>query len=207
VKKFLVSCALVLFAFPAFADDQATTNMDPKKKEMMQKWKEASTPGAAHKVLEPMAGNWKYTSKWWEAADAKPEETTGTSNMKMILDGRFLQAEYKGKAMGMPFTGIGMTGYNNISGKYETLFLDNMATAMMHGEGTFDAATKTLSESGEHACPFTESKKAQYRAEWKITDKNNMTYTMYGHGMDGKAPEFKTMEMVFKRRTTLVSSR
>ncbi len=174
--------------------------MNTKKQEMMKKWMEVATPGASHKVLEPMAGAWTYTSKWWEAADAKPDESTGKSTMKMILGGRYLQQEYTGKAMGMPFMGMGLTGFNNISGKYETLFIDNMGTAMMHGEGSFDAATKILSGSGEHACPFSESKMAKYRGEWKIIDKNNMSYTMYGHGMDGKSPEFKSMEMIFKRK-------
>jgi hypothetical protein len=188
---------LALLSLPSLAEDAAKT--DPKKQEMMKKLMEASTPGAAHKALEPMAGKWKYTSKWWESAEAKPEESGGTSTIRMIFGGRFLLHETKGKAMGMPFEGMGLTGYNNVSGRYETSWYDSMSTGMMRGEGTFDAKTRTLSDAGEFACPVTESKKASYRGEWRIVDANTMVYSMYGHGLDGKSPEFKQMEMVFKR--------
>src|SRR5687767_7477072 len=94
----------------------ASTNDDATKQELMKKWTEASTPGTQHDVLKGMAGQWKYTSKWWENAKATPQESTGTSSMKLILGGRFLQHETKGKAMGMPFEGVGITGYDNLKG-------------------------------------------------------------------------------------------
>ncbi|MEW6055481.1 MAG: DUF1579 domain-containing protein [Bdellovibrionota bacterium] len=178
-----------------FADDKAAD--DAKKKEMMEAWMKYATPGANHKVLEPIAGKWKYTSKFWEAPESKPQESGGTSTMKMILGGRFLQHDIKGKAMGMPFQGLGFTGYDNIKGTYESIWLDSMGTGLMHGTGSFDSATKTLKDSGEYTCPMSDDKKCKYRSEWKIVDKNNMLYTMWGPDPEGK--EFKQMEMAFKR--------
>src|SRR5262245_21743468 len=63
---------------------------EAKKKEMMQAWQKFATPGAGHKALADMVGKWKYTSKWWESADAKPEQSSGTSTIKWILGGRYL---------------------------------------------------------------------------------------------------------------------
>src|SRR5687767_13444124 len=122
MKNIFIMMMLVLLAVPAMAEDKAHPAIDPKKMKMMKKWQEAATPGPPHKVLEPMAGSWKYTSRFWETADGKPEESNGTSTFKMILGGRYLQHDTKGKAMGMPFQGLGFTGYNNISGKYESLW-------------------------------------------------------------------------------------
>lgn len=175
-----------------------TQKMDPKKAEMMKKWQEFATPGEPHKILAGFAGKWKYTSKWWEAADAKPEESKGTSNNKMIMGGRFLQQEVKGKSMGMPFEGLGVIGYDNLKKKYESTWLDNMGTGTMKGTGDYDATTQTLKESGEASCPMTDNKAKPFKSEWKVVSKDNFTLTMWGPGKDGK--EYKQMELDFKRK-------
>jgi hypothetical protein len=187
---FLVS---LIFTTAIFAKGE----QDEKKNEIMKAMKDYSTPGASHKVLEQTVGNWKYNSKFWQTADGKPEESKGTSTLKMIMGGRFLQHETHGKAMGMPFSGLGFTGYNNLKGEYETMWIDNMGTGMMHGTGSFDAKTNTLSDSGEYSCPLSKDKTRKYRTEWKIIDKNNMTYTMWGP--DESGAEMKQMELTFKR--------
>ncbi|MDZ4676715.1 MAG: DUF1579 domain-containing protein [Oligoflexia bacterium] len=197
-KNLFLLIMTVAMSVTAVAADTAKIPNDPKHQEMMKAWTAYATPGAPHKILADMAGNWKYTSKWWESADGKPQESKGTSSMKMILGGRFLQHDTKGLAMGMPFEGMGLVGYDNIKNKYETIWLDNMGTGVMHGTGDFDAATKTLTDSGEFSCPMKKERKSTYRGEWKVIDKNNMTYTMHGPGMtDNK--EFKMMEMTYKR--------
>ena len=43
--------------------------------------------------------------------------------------------------MGMSFEGMGVTGYDNLKGKYDTIWMDNMASGMMHGTGSFDETT------------------------------------------------------------------
>lgn len=199
MKKILALALLASVAAPTWAADKKA-DMSPEKQAAMQKWMEFSTPGASHKMLADLAGTWNYSSKWWETADAKPEESSGKSKFKTILNGRFLQQEFKGKSMGMPFEGLGITGYNNLTKKFESFWIDSMTTAMMHGQGDYDPEQKMISESGEHACPMTDSKTAKYRTEWKMIDKNNMVFTMYGHGMDGKSPEFKSMEITYKRK-------
>ena len=195
MKKTLFTIVLSLFvSTSAFAADKAKNDA-----EMMEKMKAAATPGEQHKMLADMAGSWNYTSKMWEAENTAPEETKGSSKMKMILGGRFLQQEIKGKAMGTNFEGIGVTGFDNIKNQYQTTWMDTMSTSIMKGTGSFDAASKTIKESGTFTCPTT-GKEEKYRSEWKMIDKNNMVYAMYGTGMDGKGPEFKTMEITYKRR-------
>ena len=174
--------------------------MNPQKQDMMKQMMNAATPGLPHKIFESFVGNWNYTSKWWDSADGKPQMSSGESQIKMILGGRFIQHNTHGKSMGMPFNGMGLTGYNNLTAKYETLWLDTMSTGMMRGEGTFDESTQTLTDSGEFSCPLSVNHKATYRAEWKKIDSTHMVYSMYGHGIDGKAAEFKEMELSFTKR-------
>lgn len=168
-----------------------------KTGEKMRALVEFGTPGESHRRLAELAGKWKYTSTWRESPGAKPEESTGTASMKMVLDGRFLQQSIKGTAMGRPFEGMGIVGYDNLKKRYENVWLDNMSTGMARGTAMYDIASKTLMENGEFSCPATKDKVMTYRAEWKLTDKDNQTYTMWTKDVDGK--EFKSMEMVYKR--------
>ncbi len=170
---------------------------DKSKEEMMKKWQEYSTPTDVHKFLATSAGKWSYTSKMWESKDGKPEESKGTATMKMIMGGRYLQQEIKGKMMGQPFEGLGFTGYDNLKKRTNSTWMDNMGTSMMTGHGEVNVEKKTITESGEFTCPMEKDGTAMYRSEWVMTDKNNMTFTMYST-MEGQE-EFKAMEMTYKR--------
>lgn len=180
----------------AFAADEKVS-MSAEKQAEMQKMKALMAPGAAHKTLEALAGKWNYSSKFWKSAEAKPEETTGTAENAMIYGGRFLKQEVKGAWMGEPFEGMGITGYDNIRGQYQTLWIDSMATGMMWISGQYDSSTQTLNQSGANSCPLTGEKNRQGRSEWKVTDNDHNTYTAYMASPDGK--ESKMMEIQYQR--------
>lgn len=197
----IVLCVVATVVASANAADTKETaaTADAKKQEMMHKWQEYATPGAAHKVLEPMVGEWNYTSKMWQTPKAKTEESTGTATMKWTMGGRFLEQEFKGQAMGQPFEGRGMIGYNNLEKTYETNWMDSMGTGMMFSKkGTFDARANALKDSGSMACPMSEGKMHDYRSEWKIKGKNNLLFTMWTTDLES-GKEFKQMEITLKR--------
>lgn len=189
----LTLTALLVFAFTAVSVFAA----DPKQAEMMQKWMAYATPGEPHALFKDMAGNWKYTMKWWEKEGGPAQESKGTSKIKIIMGGRFLQQEVKGKSMGMPLEGMGFLGYDNVTKKYNSIWFDNMGTGMMKGEGTFDKATQTLTDKGEFSCPMREDTE-DYVTEWKIVDKKTMTFSMTAKGPDG-GKAYKQMEMTFTK--------
>jgi len=87
--------------------------MDPQA--MMEMWKKLGTPGEPHKLFASLAGSWTTQTKEWMEPDKPPAESTGTAEMKMLLDGRFLYQEYNGQMMGRPFTGIGIDAYDNLT--------------------------------------------------------------------------------------------
>jgi hypothetical protein len=190
MKTVLAVLAATFVCGSAFAHEQT-------KEEMMKAMQEYGTPSAGHAIFKKLVGKWKYTSKWFETPGAKAEESEGLSTMKLVLGGRFLQHETKGTMMNMPFEGIGYTGFDNIKKTYDTIWMDTMMTGMMHGTGEFDAKTQTLTDKGEMTCPISENHKRAYRSEWKIVDREHMSWAMYGPDKDGK--EFKQGEMEFTR--------
>ena len=174
-------------------DNHATTGAATNNTD----WMKYSTPTDGHKVLSDLAGTFKYTAKFWMAPNTKEETTTGTSTNKWTLGGRFLQQDVKGKAMGQPFNGMSLVGYDSLREQYQSIWVDTMSTHMMTGTGTFDTATRTLTETGEFSCAMTKDKSRWFRTEMKINDKKSHTYAMFNKDTEGK--EFKSMEISYTR--------
>ena len=202
MNQFLSIVTVLSFAITTYAADPAAKEgmaMDPKMQEVMMKYQTAATPGEAHKVLKESAGKWKTENKMWQTADSKPEVTKGSATFKMVLDGRWMQQEFKGQMMGKPVQGIGMTGYDNVKQKYVSHWFDSMSTWAMTTEGTYDAANKTFNEHGSSSCPISADKTQDVRNEIQMISKNKMIFSMYGKDPVTNGPEFKMMEITYTK--------
>ena len=197
--RFSVSILVALFvlslASPLMAKDKKSEKpMDQQA--MMELWKKMAMPGEPHKLFATLAGSWTTTRKEWMEPGKPPTESTGTAEIKMLLDGRFLYQEYNSQMMGQPFSGIGIDAYDNMTKKYVTAWLDSMGTGIFIMEGTASADGKTITLKGSH--PEPGGGKMTHRAVWKIVDNNNQTFDMYGAHHGGK--ETKMMEIVYTRK-------
>ena len=171
----------------------------PDMQEMMKKWQEVMTPGEPHKMLEGMVGMWDVETKaWMGGPGTEPSVTKGSSQMKMILGGRFLQQETTGEMMGMPMNGIGITGYDNFKKKYVGFWIDNTGTAMYTMEGEMDKEGKTCTYWGVMDEPMTgeRDKKVKYTISMDGTDTHMFRiYDVAAYGE--KEP---TVEMTYTRK-------
>jgi hypothetical protein len=163
---------------------------------MMAKWKEFGTPGAAHKVLDALVGKWNVDVKMFEPGQTAPMQSKGTSEVKWILDGRFVEETANGDFMGEPFHGVGTVGYDNLKKKYVMSWVDNTSTGVMYAEGTYDAATKTFTWGGE--CPdVMAGKYTKSRTVEKMTDADHWSMQSFKPGPDGK--EFMAGQLDYTR--------
>lgn len=176
------------------ADQQA--DMEKMKAEYMAKWEAYATPGEGHKVMEQLVGNWVYDLKYWSAPNTPPEESKGTNDVKWILGNRFLEMDVNGTAMGQPFQGMGIMGYDNAKKEYVNTWIDNMGTGMMNASGTYDAETKTMTEEGTFTDPMTGNQK--FKSVTKFISPDSFSYEMYTYGPDGS--EFRNMEIIYTRK-------
>ncbi len=164
---------------------------------MMAKMIAFATPGEAHKKLNPLVGSWSCETKMVQAPGAPPQVGTGTAERKWVLDGRYIYEEVKSTMMGMPFSGIGYTGYDNKEKKYFYTWIDSMGTGMMRETGTADAAGKVFNFSGEnYDCMSDKVKKT--RSTMEIVDNSKHTVKMFDTGPDGK--EFVAFELTCTRK-------
>jgi hypothetical protein len=191
----LMSLCIMLAASVAMAKDKkAEKSMDPQA--MMEVYTKLAAPGEQHKQLASLAGSWTTKTKEWMEPTKPPEESTGSAEMKMLLDGRFLQQELTGQMMGQPFSGIEITAYDNLLKRYVTSWMSTMGTGIFTMEGTASTDGKTITLKGQHAEPGGGYMK--HRAIWKIVDSNTQTFDMYGTHPGGK--EWKMMEMTYTRK-------
>jgi hypothetical protein len=196
-KVVLALLALSLIVPASAAKKKSAKDMKAEMDAMMAQMVKFGTPGENHKMLESQSGKWNNNVKMWMKEGDKPQESKGTSEMAMIHGGRFLKQDYKGDMSGMPFEGTGYTGYDNISGQFESIWMDNMMTSIMKTTGMYDPATKTITFTGTMSCPMTGDKERPVKAEWKFIDADNSVYSSYDKTPEGK--EFKAMEITYTR--------
>lgn len=159
---------------------------------------EAGTPGPQHAMLAKSNGVWNAEMTMWMAEGAPGQTSKSVCTNKMLYDGRYQQSSFKGDFGGMPFEGTSITGYDNAKKVYYSTWMDNMSTALMNMEGTWDEATKSINLKGKMLCPAN-GKECEMREVYKIVDDNTHVMEMYGPDMKtGK--EYKSMEIKFTRK-------
>jgi Protein of unknown function (DUF1579) len=191
----LTCLALVITVSPLMAKDKKPEKqMDPQA--MMEVYQKLATPGEPHKLFASLAGSWTTKTKSWMEPGKPPMESAGSAEMKMLLDGRFLQQEFTGEMMGQPFSGIGIDAYDNLRKRYVTAWIDTMGTGIFLMEGTASADGKTITLKGQHDEPG--GGHMTHRAVWKIVDGNTQSFDMYGTHKHGK--EMKMLEIAYTRK-------
>jgi hypothetical protein len=193
----LMAAVLVLLAARAFAQGgQEQPPMTPEQKAEMEAYMKAGTPGAPHQWLASQAGSYDLKIRSWHEPGGPAMEETGSATRRMMLDGRVLVEEVSSTMMGTPFTGQGMTGYDNVSGKYWSTWTDSMSTGLMVSEGSCDAQ-KVCTFTGGWNDPIKKGPvKARMTTRW--TSPTTQIFEMYAPGKNGK--EMKMMEITYTKR-------
>jgi hypothetical protein len=186
------------------ASSPATTSAQPNEAEMMKQMMELAKPGENHKLLATLAGTWSYDVTMWMNPGAPPTKSTGTAVRKAIMDGRYFSLDVAGK-MKMPgadgkmkdmeFKGMGIEGYDNAKKKFVATWCDNMGTGFALSEGSYDAATKTFTYTGDYE--MMPGMKTKFREVIKLADANHHSFEYYE---DRGAGEAKTMEINYTRK-------
>ena len=192
--------AALLCALPGFGQEQKSATPSPDQmKEMMQKWQEAMTPAEHHKHLGFLVGSWNVESKvWMNGPDAPPEITKGSSTMKPILGGRFIQQDMKGSMMGKPMNGVGMMGYDNFKQAYVGFWVDNTSTAIFTMEGTANADYTVFTLDGKMDEPTTGEKDKPVQYVWRVINATKHVFEI--HDPSIKGGNTKVVELTYTKK-------
>ena len=188
------------FAQAAAGDEKPKTKKaagPPDEKAMMEIMAKAATPGEQHKKLDVFAGTFDARLKMWMDPSKPPEESTGTAESKWVLGNRYLEQHYEGTFMGQPFSGVGYTGYDNVSKKYVMSWMDTASTGIMSMTGKSDPSGKVMTFSGTMIDPMT-GKPCKITQKATVSDNDHYIFEMWGPDPTGKT--YKMMEASYTRK-------
>ena len=192
-KTIVLSLVLTLSLSGALADDHAGEMSADQMAAMMA----AATPNDHHKHLSKLAGTWSAQGKFWMDPSAPAMETEGKTVNKMIMDGRFLESRYSSSFMGMPFTGMGLDGYDNTAGKHVGTWIDTMGTTMMVSSGDCSEGGKVMTTVGEYTDPVT---RQPTKMKMTVTLVDDDTYNIVGWNQSPDGEFVKSMEITYERQ-------
>lgn len=189
--KFLTLVISIVIIFTISLSAQEEKEVSPEQ----QAWMEYMTPSWGHELLTKTVGEWKTIAKSWMQPGAEPEISEGTASAEMILGGRYVKMVHKGIVWGMPWEGIGVSGYDNAKKVFFNSWMDNMGTGISVSEGTYDKETNTFTYYGTYFDPMKKVD-VKYKNISKSEGDDVMIFEMYDMSGD---TEFKTMEMTYTR--------
>src|SRR5262249_13703012 len=111
------------------------------------------------------------------------------------LGGRVITQHVTSSMAGQPFEGWGSDGFDNVSKKYWSTWVDSMSTGPLVSWGTCDA-NGGCTYKGTVNDAVT-GKASNVRMTLKAEGKDKSTFDFYGAGPDGK--EMKMLEIVYTR--------
>lgn len=159
---------------------------------------EAATPGEMHAFLAEVAGTWNGKNKMWMAPETEAIDCECVAVITPMMDGRYVKCEMSGDIPGMgPFSGLAISGYDNVAQKFQSTWIDNCSTTMMVGTGERSSDGTMLTWNYTYSCPITKKTTTMRQVETR-TGKDSFNLVMFG--IDPKSgKEFKTMEIAFTR--------
>jgi len=191
----LFAVAVFVTPPPLFADHHEGKATDESQEAAMQEWMKYAQPGDMHKSIAKFEGTWEASTMMWMEPGADPMSSVASSKNEMMLGGRYLRQSFKGNIMGMAFEGVGITGYDNYSKMFTSLWMDNTSTMIMVFEGTTNEEGQVVM-TGKYKDPRSgETKTSKSLSYWR--DDDTHVFEMWEKAPDGT--QFKHMEMVYTR--------
>lgn len=160
---------------------------------------QAGTPGENQARLAKDVGEWEGKTTMWMFPGAEPVTSQCSSKVTAIYDGRYVKTEFTGEMPGMgPFSGMGIQGFNNVTGKFVGIWIDTNSTGIMNGTGDLSEDGKSINWVFTNYCPITKKLGSMQQVDSNV-EANTKTLVM--HGADPKTgQEFKMIEIELKRK-------
>jgi hypothetical protein len=190
MKALMTVCLLLAIALPALAQQ----DQDPAAAQ--EAWLKAAMPGEFHAFLAKKAGKWQIAGKMWPAPGQDPVASESTAEAEMILGGRYLLEKMQGSAMGMPFEGLGVTGYDNVTGTVTATWWDTMGTGTMVMTGQWEEPGAPMVTTGTTIDPASGGE-MQLRTVTTFVNDDESVFEYFAT-MPGM-PETKVMELHYTR--------
>lgn len=180
---------------------EASAPAGASQEDMMARYMALAEPGPEHHALAAMEGDFVADGVSYCAPAPEPVTFTGTQSSRMILGGRFLQSDYEGEMMGIPYEGLALIGYDNVKKQFNSLWADSMTTFWMTSQGSADSSLRVFSFTGSYDDPVT-GQTTTMRQVTTVIDDDHYTLEMFGPNPDpaGDGAEMKLIQINYTRQ-------
>ncbi len=105
---------------------------------MMMKMMELAAPGKEHQKLMTRAGDWSVAARMRMGPDAPWMDMAFKVKSQAALGGRWLISKVNGDMGGMPFDGLQIEGFNNLTKQYDAYWTDSFSTWFVTTSGNLN---------------------------------------------------------------------
>lgn len=174
------------------SDEANVTQSSNDRNVMQEKMKAATRPSAAHRALDAFVGDWKAEVKSWCEPGGPAQQSKATAKAYWIMDGHFLEEEFRGEMMGRPFVGQTLMGYDNTKGVYQNVWISDMQTSMVLSEGKGSDNNRLITLEGRTDCPMSGQQGIPIKLVYRVIDTDRHVLEMFNNGQ-------KSMEITYTR--------
>lgn len=181
---------------PTPAPEPAETHGAPPSRVKPQPQTKSDEPGSQHGILGGFVGHWGVTTHILpSSATSTAQDTKGTAEGKMLLDGRFAQLTQTGILDGKPYEAVMLFGFDDVIARYTATWMDTTSPAFIGYVGTYDAAKKQITMEAHYSEQamrrFTVS-----RVVVTFVDNDSIVLEEYiSHAVNGSAVQTKTVTL------------
>jgi uncharacterized protein DUF1579 len=152
-------------------------------------------PGPEHELLKMETGTWDAVIEM-SPPGAPVMTSKGTEVVTLGCGGLCMITKFDSDMGGMPFQGNGLTTYDPSKKKYVGSWTDSMSAGLLTTEGSYDAATKTMTTIMQGPDPTGAVQTLKSTSSYP--DADHRTMTMFMKAPDGS--EVPGMKITYTRR-------
>ena len=149
-----------------------------------------------HARLVALCGTWDVEVTFWQRPGGPSLSSKGTSVIRPLFDGLFVEEKIDGSLNGRPFTTLAWTGFNTATHVYEATRISSTNSIRIAETGSYDEATKQFELKADY--PMAGETWHQ-RTVIQPLSADSMIATSYLSF--GAVPEWKGVEIKYTRRT------
>lgn len=172
----------------------------PTPDQIKQMLEEQGKAAPEHKNLQPLVGTWDAEMSFLMEPGGEPEVSKGVSKNAWIMGDKFLQMNFEGTmafaGAEFPFKGMGIMGFDKMTGQYNMMWIDSLSTTMLTSQGKPGENAKEISVSGTAVSPMGE---AEMKHVFKIESKDKHVLEFW-QGTPGQKDMMKIGWITYTRK-------
>jgi hypothetical protein len=152
-------------------------------------------PGPEHARLVALSGTWEVELTFWFQPGTPAVKTKGTSTIRPLFDGLFIEERIDGVLNGTPFTTLAWTGFNTSTHEYEATRIASTNTIRIAESGVWDERAGQFELKGSYKLAGD-----TWTQRTVIQPSSADTMVVASYLSFGNVPEWKAVEIRYKRK-------